>query len=178
MSRIGKKEIVIPENTTISIEKDILFIKGKYGTLSEFILSGINIKINDQKILIKRIDDQKKSRAFHGLMRTLVQNMVIGVNEKFTKTLLVEGVGYKFQLANNFINLNMGYSHIISFNIPEDINIKLDSPTKIIISSINKQKVGLFASKIRDVRPPEPYKGKGIKYEGEIIKRKVGKTGK
>lgn len=178
MSRIGKKEINIPIDTTISFEKNLIVVKGKYGIIELPILNGINISIENQKVFITRENNFKKTCAFHGLIRTLIYNMIIGVNEKFIKILLVEGVGYKFSIVENLLILNMGYSHLIKLCIPYEIDVKIDSPTKITLSGINKQKVGLFASKIRGIRPPEPYKGKGIRYENEIIRRKIGKTGK
>ena len=178
MSRIGKKEINIPIDTTVSLEKNLILVKGKYGILELKILNGINISVEKQKVSVTRQNNFKKSCAYHGLIRTLIYNMILGVNEKFIKTLFVEGVGYKFSIIDNVLILHMGYSHLIKLSIPYEIDVRLDSSTKVTISGINKQKVGLFASKIREIRPPEPYKGKGIRYENEIIRRKVGKTGK
>lgn len=178
MSRIGKKEICIPKDTIVSIKNRIIVVKGKYGVLEQSYLNDIEIEVKDQKIFVICKDNLKKSGAFHGLTRTLIQNMILGVNQKFSKVLIAEGVGYKFQLDNNHIILNMGYSHIVKLIIPNAINVQLESPIKIIITGISKQEVGLFASRVRSIRPPEPYKGKGIRYENEIVIRKVGKTGK
>lgn len=178
MSRIGKKEISIPKDTIINIKENTIIVKGKYGILEQSYLKDIEIEVKDQKIFVICKNGLKKSGAFHGLTRTLIQNMILGVNQKFLKVLITEGVGYKFQLDNNYLILNMGYSHIIKLIIPNSINVQLESPIKIIITGINKQEVGLFASRVRNIRPPEPYKGKGIRYENEIIIRKVGKTGK
>ena len=178
MSRIGKKEITIPKDVDVSIIGNKVIIKGSQGILEQTILEGISIKLEVEKIALTCEDESKKARAFHGLLRALVQNMVLGVSQKFRKTLLVDGVGYKFQLDNKMLLLNMGFSHPVEFVIPEGIVLKLEIPTKLLIEGIEKQKVGLFASQIRAIRPPEPYKGKGIRYEGEIIRRKVGKTGK
>ena len=133
---------------------------------------------NENKLNIIKLNDTKESRAYHGLTRALIQNMIIGVNTKFSKILVAEGVGYKFQLDKQRLILNMGYTHPIEFIIPSDLEIKAESPTKIIISGIDKEKVGFLAAKIREIRPPEPYKGKGIMYEGEKILRKAGKSGK
>lgn len=178
MSRIGKKEIHIPIGTSINIINNHIYIEGKNGVLAQPLLDGIILKLEGQKLIVSSENINKKCKSFYGLMRTLIHNMILGVNTKFLKTLIVEGVGYKFYIENKSIILTMGYSHIVKISIPENIEIKLDSPTKMNIFGIDKQQVGLFASRIRAVRPPEPYKGKGIRYENEIIRRKVGKTGK
>lgn len=178
MSRIGKKPIVVPNDVSINLEAKKIIIKGKYGTLERPFIKGINIANIEGQLLITRDNDTKKLRSCHGLMRALLYNMVYGVSNQFTKVLLTEGVGYKFQVEKNILILNMGYSHPIEFLIPNDLSIKVESPTKISISGIEKEKVGFLAAKIREIRPPEPYKGKGIRYEGEIILRKAGKTGK
>lgn len=178
MSRIGKKPIQIPDTVSIQYNLGKLSIKGKFGTLEKIFSEIIQISIESNQIFLTRTTDTKISRSYHGLTRALIQNMVLGVNQKFTKTLIAEGVGYKFQVDQKKVNLNMGYSHPISISIPDDIQVKLESPTKLLISGIDKEKVGLLASEIRSVRPPEPYKGKGIMYEGEKILRKAGKTGK
>jgi large subunit ribosomal protein L6 len=178
MSRIGKKAIEIPKNVSINIQNENISIKGQNGSLEKTFSNLINITLSDNKILITRLDDTKKSKAYHGLMRALIQNMVIGVNEKFSKTLVAEGIGYKFQVDKNILILNMGFTHPVKFEIPTELMIKAESPTKISIIGIDKEKVGFLAAKIRAIRPPEPYKGKGIMYEGEKIIRKAGKTGK
>ena len=178
MSRIGKKAIEIPKDVSIQLEKEKIIVKGKNGNLEKEILSNLKLEIIDSKLVITRNDDSKQSRSYHGLIRALVQNMVTGVDQKFSKTLVAEGVGYKFQIDKTKLILNVGFSHPVEFEIPEDLNIKAESPTRVIISGIDKEKVGFLAAKIRDMRPPEPYKGKGILYEGEKILRKAGKTGK
>ncbi len=178
MSRIGKKIIIIPQDVEVKINENIISISGKNGKIEKTFLNLIQFEQNENKLLIHRINDAKFTKAYHGLMRALVDNMVQGVANKFSKTLIAEGVGYKFQLDKEKIFLNMGFTHSVEFFIPSDIAIKLESPTKISIQGIDKEKVGLFASKLRDIRPPEPYKGKGIRYEGEKIIRKAGKTGK
>ena len=162
----------------ISYENEKLLIKGKYGTLEHRPASNLKIKIIENSIFIEKIEDSKNIRALHGLTRALIQNLILGVSQKFCKTLIAEGVGYKFQLEKNKLILNMGYSHPIELLIPENLEVKLESLTKIQISGIEKQKVGLFASEVRKIRAPEPYKGKGIRYENEVILRKAGKTGK
>ena len=178
MSRIGKKAIEIPQDVSIQLENEKIIVKGKNGSLEKEILSNLKLEIVDQKLIITRNDDSKQSRSYHGLIRALVQNMVTGVDQKFSKTLVAEGVGYKFQLDKTKLILNVGFSHPVEFEIPADLNIKAESPIRVVISGIDKEKVGFLAAKIRDMRPPEPYKGKGILYEGEKILRKAGKTGK
>ena len=178
MSRIGKKAIDIPSAVSVKLDKEKVIVKGKYGTLERDILSYANLELVGQKLIITRIDDSKKSREYHGLIRALVQNMVSGVDQNFSKTLQAEGVGYKFQVNNTTLILNVGFTHPVEFLIPSDLTVKLESPTRLVISGIDKEKVGFLAAKVRDMRPPEPYKGKGILYAGEKILRKAGKTGK
>jgi large subunit ribosomal protein L6 len=178
MSRIGKKAIEIPKEVIITNENEKLIVKGKHGTLEKNFLKKITIEIENNKIVLKRIQDDKESRAYHGLMRALLQNMINGVVEPYSKTLIAEGVGYKFQLEQSTLILNVGFTHPVKFIIPANLKVKLESNIKILISGIDKEQVGFFASQIRAIRPPEPYKGKGILYEGEKIIRKAGKTGK
>lgn len=178
MSRIGKKAILIPKEVSVIFENKEFTIKGKYGTLTRILSDNVDAIVTSEKIVLTRINDEKKSRESHGLNRALIQNMVNGVNEKFAKTLIAEGVGYRFQLEKNILSLNVGFSHPVQFEIPEDLNIKMESNTRIQLSGIDCEKVGFFAAKIRDMKPPEPYKGKGILYDGEKILRKAGKTGK
>ena len=178
MSRIGKKTIDIPVDVLVTIDDRKISTKGKYGSLEKSFENFIQIEKTENKLNIIKLNDTKESRAYHGLTRALIQNMIIGVNTKFSKILVAEGVGYKFQLDKQRLILNMGYTHPIEFIIPSDLEIKAESPTKIIISGIDKENVGFLAAKIRGVRPPEPYKGKGIKYEDEKIRRKAGKSGK
>lgn len=178
MSRIGKKTIDVPKSVSVTLNDQKITIKGQHGVLEKDIVDILKVEILDNKINVLRFDDTKKSREFHGLTRALIQNMVSGVDQKFSKTLIAEGVGYKFQVDKNTLILSVGFSHPVNFVIPSDLSIKQESPTKISISGIDKEKVGFLAAKIRDMRPPEPYKGKGILYDGEKILRKAGKTGK
>lgn len=178
MSRIGKKAIDIPKDVSIKMENSSITVKGKYGTLERVIPNLLNVQQQENQLIITRNEDSKKSRESHGLIRALVQNMISGVSEKFSKILIAEGVGYKFQVEKTKLIVNAGFTHPVEFVIPEDLSIKLESPIKISITGIDKEKVGFLASKIHDVRPPEPYKGKGILYDGEKIIRKAGKTGK
>jgi len=178
MSRIGKKLIQIPNEVSLTITEEKILVKGKHGILEQSLLNLLTFTLSENKLFITRMNDEKKTREYHGLMRALVQNMVLGVTQKFSKTIIAEGVGYKFQLDKKILIVNAGYTHPVEFSIPEDLEIKQESPTKISILGINKEKVGFLAAKIRDIRPPEPYKGKGLIYEGEVIRRKAGKTGK
>ncbi len=178
MSRIGKKAIIIPKDVSVTYANKKIMVKGKHGTLERVVADYANINIENNQLIITRSDDTKKAREYHGLIRALIQNMVTGVNQQFTKNLIAEGVGYKFQVDKKKLILSIGFSHPVEFLIPDELGIKLESPTKISISGIDKEKVGFLAAKVRDMKPPEPYKGKGILYEGEKILRKAGKTGK
>lgn len=178
MSRIGKKIINLPPLVSFEYKDEKIIIGGKYGKLEKKIPAGIRIEQKENQLCVLRENELKQTQAFHGLIRALLQNMITGVNEKFSKSLIVEGVGYRFQLNETILILLMGFSHPIELKIPEDLSLTLESPTKLIISGIDKEQVGFFASQIRKIKPPEPYKGKGIRYENEKIIRKVGKTGK
>lgn len=178
MSRIGKKEIVVPKNVTITVEPGKFIAKGLFGSLEQKIPTEFYIEIFDDKIRIQKTSDSKRIRALHGLIRANLQNIILGVSQRFSKMLIVEGIGYKFQLDKNRLILNMGYSHLIERIVPQNLDVSVESFNKLIIRGINKQEVGLFASEIRKIRPPEPYKGKGIRYEKEVILRKTGKAGK
>jgi large subunit ribosomal protein L6 len=178
MSRVGKKVIEIPKDVSVVITDTKINVKGKHGSLEREIKDLVTLSLEDNQLFVKRINDEKKTRSYHGLMRALIQNMITGVDQLFTKTLIAEGVGYKFQAEKTKLIINVGFTHPVEFQIPNDITVKQEGPTKIHISGIDREKVGLLASKIRDMRPPEPYKGKGILYDGEKIIRKAGKTGK
>lgn len=178
MSRIGKKAIEIPKGVSILFENQKITVNGKNGVLERTILDILTLNISDNKIVLTRANDLKKTREYHGLMRALIQNMVTGVDIPYSKTLIAEGVGYKFIIEKKDLILNMGYTHPIKFPIPSDLTLKLESNTKMSITGIDKEKVGFFAAEVRSIKPPEPYKGKGILYEGEKIIRKAGKTGK
>ncbi len=178
MSRIGKLPVIIPDGVEVTIEGQKVTAKGPLGTESVEIRPEITIEKEDNKIVLIRINDERKSRSLHGLSRTLVANVVNGVKSGFTKKLEIVGVGYRAQMQGNTLNLALGYSHPIDIVAPEGIKIAVDQNTKITITGSNKQTVGDVAALIRSKRPPEVYKGKGIKYEGEHIRRKAGKTGK
>jgi large subunit ribosomal protein L6 len=178
MSRVGKKIIEIPKDVSITLQDDIIRVKGTHGTLEKSVKNIVQILIEGNQLSIKRLNEEKTTRAYHGLIRALIQNMVTGVHEKFTRTLIAEGVGYKFQVDNNSLAVSAGFSHPVNFGIPSDLTVKAEGATRIAISGIDKEQVGFFASQVRGMRPPEPYKGKGIRYDGEVIMRKEGKTGK
>ena len=178
MSRIGKLPVIIPDGVEVTIEGQKVTAKGPLGTESVEIRPEIKIEKEDKKIVLTRINDERKSRSLHGLSRTLVANVVNGVKTGFTKKLEIVGVGYRAQMQGNTLNLALGYSHPVDIVAPEGIKIAVDQNTKITITGANKQTVGDIAALIRSKRPPEVYKGKGIKYEGEHIRRKAGKTGK
>lgn len=180
MSRIGKKIIILPKEVNAQIENSIISISGPKGELTHKISPKIKVDLNknESTIQIKIIDKTKKTQALHGLYRTIINNMVIGVSKGFEKKLIINGVGYRSQNDGKNLILNMGYSHPINIIPPENITIKVENNINITVSGINKETVGQIAATIRATRPPEPYKGKGIRYIDETIRRKVGKAGK
>ena len=178
MSRIGRLPVVIPAGVTVEIkEGNVVTVKGAKGTLERALAPEMGIKLEEGTVVVTRPNDLKRMKSLHGLTRSLIQNMVTGVSEGYTKTLEVNGVGYKAAKAGKKLTLNLGYSHPVEMEDPEGIESKVDG-NKIIVTGINKEKVGQYAAEIREKRKPEPYKGKGIKYSDEVIRRKVGKTGK
>ena len=178
MSRIGKMPIAIPAGVTVDIaENNKVTVKGPKGTLERVLPAEMTIKKEGEEVVVTRPNDLKKMKSLHGLTRTLIHNMVVGVSEGYEKVLEVNGVGYRAQKQGKKLVLSLGYSHPVEMEDPEGLESKVDG-NKIIISGIDKEKVGQYAAEIRDKRRPEPYKGKGIKYADEVIRRKVGKTGK
>ncbi|WP_213981422.1 50S ribosomal protein L6 [Sphingomonas sp. dw_22] len=175
MSRIGKKPVSIPSGVTATIDGGILNVKGPKGALSLPLRSEISYTLEDGGISVQPANETKAARAFWGMQRTMVQNLITGVTEGFTKKLLITGVGYRAASQGKVLKLQLGYSHDVNFDIPEGIEIKTPDQTTVEISGIDKQKVGQVAAEIRRWRKPEPYKGKGIKYDGEFIFRKEGK---
>jgi len=178
MSRTGKLPIKIPSNVDISYSTSNITVKGKFGTLENKIPKVLQLHKEDDILRVNLENDTRTNRALHGLHRTLINNMIIGVSEQFTLTLNLQGVGYRANVQGDKIILNLGFSHPVSMVIPEQIQVEVLQNTKIIIKACDKESLGLFAAKIRSWRPPEPYKGKGILFEGEIINRKAGKSGK
>ena len=178
MSRIGRMPIAIPAGVTVTIaENNKVTVKGPKGTLERVLPSEMDIKLEGDTLTVTRPNDLKKMKSLHGLTRTLINNMVVGVTEGYEKILEVNGVGYRVQKSGKKITLHLGYSHPVEMEDPEGIESTVDG-NKIIIKGIDKEKVGQYAANIRIKRAPEPYKGKGIKYDDEVIRRKVGKTGK
>ena len=176
MSNIGKQSINVPDGVDINLNKNMISVKGSLGELSLEFNSKMDINFKDNEISVNRPSDEKKYKEFHGLYRALIQNMVIGVTEGFSKELSLVGVGYTAERQRSFLIINAGYSHPIYIEVPDDVTIDTPSVTSIIIKGINKQNVGDVAAKIREIRKPEPYKGKGIRYVDENVKRKAGKT--
>lgn len=176
MSRIGRLPIQIPEQVELKIEKGTISVKGPKGELKQKYDTGLKLEQEENKLLVKRPSDDRKWRSLHGLTRTLINNMVLGVDKGYRKSLVIEGVGFKAEKKGKFLVLSLGYSHLIYLLPPEGISIDLNSPNQIVVSGIDKVLVGSIAAKIRSFRPPEPYKGKGIRYEDEVIRRKAGKT--
>ena len=178
MSRIGRKPINIPAGVEVKINGTCVTVKGPKGTLTQKFQPAMNIAVEGAEIVVTRPNDAKENRSLHGLTRTLISNMIVGVTDGFKKELDVNGVGYRVQKQGKDLVMNLGYSHQVIVSDTDDIKIEAPSPNKIIITGADKQKVGQFAAEIREKRPPEPYKGKGIKYVDEVIRRKEGKTGK
>jgi large subunit ribosomal protein L6 len=179
MSRIGKKPIEVPENVTVTVSDDnFVTVKGPKGELTNTFNSDIKIEQEGNVITLVRPSESKEHRSIHGTTRSLLDNMVTGVSKGFEKTLELVGVGYRAQLQGKKLVLNVGYSHPVEFTPEEGVEVEVPANTKVIVRGINKERVGALASNIRQVRPPEPYKGKGIRYEGEQVRRKEGKTGK
>lgn len=177
MSRIGKQPITIPQGVTITVDNDLITVNGPKGSLTQSTLPGIKIEQQDTTLTVTRFNDEPKNRAKHGLMRSLINNMVQGVVSGFTKELELQGVGYRVALAGNALKLNIGFSHDVMYQLPSGITATVEQ-NNIKISGIDKQQVGQVAAEIRALKKPEPYKGKGIRYVGEHIIRKSGKSGK
>ncbi|MFC6285925.1 50S ribosomal protein L6 [Nocardioides sp. GCM10027113] len=179
MSRIGKLPIAVPSGVDVAIDDRQVTVKGPKGTLTHRVAAPITVEQNDGALEIKRPDDERESRSLHGLTRTLINNMVVGVTEGYEKKLEIVGVGYRvLSKGPTQLEFQLGYSHPITFNAPEGITFTVDGPTKLGVQGIDKQLVGETAANIRKLRKPEPYKGKGVRYAGEHIRRKVGKAGK
>lgn len=178
MSRIGKLPIVIPAGVEVKLDGNTVTVKGPKGTLSQTVHQNIHVEIGENEIAVTRPNDDKENRSLHGLSRTLIANMVEGVTNGYKKELDVNGVGYRVQMQGKDIVMNLGFSHQVIMTPPEGITLETPNANKIVVSGTDKQKVGQFAAQIREKRLPEPYKGKGIKYSDEVIRRKEGKAGK
>ena len=179
MSRIGRLPVAIPAGVTVEVAaNNVVTVTGPKGTLVKELPVEMEIKVEGEEVVVTRPSDLKKMKSLHGLTRTLINNMVVGVTDGYTKTLEVNGVGYRAQKSGKKLTLHLGYSHPVEMEDPEGIEVTVDGQNLIIVKGIDKEKVGQYAAEIRDKRRPEPYKGKGIKYADEVIRRKVGKTGK
>ena len=176
MSRIGKMPVQIPGGVTVALESDLLKVKGSKGELSQLVPEGIKAEITEKEIVFTRETETKKDKSCHGLIRSLAANMVQGVSEGFTKNLEIVGVGFRAKNEGKNLVLSLGFSHPVNFVVPEGVQVKVEENTKIQVAGIDKQQVGEVAAKIRRYYPPEPYKGKGIRYAGEYVRRKAGKT--
>ncbi len=178
MSRIGKKPIALPAGVQVELKDGWVSVKGQKGALRRPFLEGLEMDMADGIITVRRMRDDKRSRSYHGLMRTLVANMVEGVSKGFEKKLEIVGIGYRSELKGSDLALFLGYSHPINFPLPAGISAEIEKQTLVTIRGIDKELVGQTAAKIRDLRKPDPYKGKGVKYAGEVLRKKAGKTGK
>ncbi|MDR0683610.1 MAG: 50S ribosomal protein L6 [Spirochaetaceae bacterium] len=177
MSRIGKIPVRVPGGVKVSFNNGTITVEGPKGKLTQVYHDVINFESKDGEIIVTRINDKKQTKAFHGLYRNLLNNMVIGVSSGFTRVLIINGVGYRAEVQGKLLVMNLGFSNEVYVGIPEGIALKVEANGRLEISGIDKHQVGEFASQVRKLRPPEPYKGKGIRYENEHIRRKVGKSG-
>jgi len=178
MSRIGKKPILLPQGVKVELKDGTVAVKGPKGSLARPLLDGLEVEITDKVVNLKRSGDDKKTRSYHGLMRTLVSNMVDGVSKGFEKKLEIVGIGYRSELHANKLVFHLGYSHPIDFPLPAGISAEVEKQTLVTVKGVDKELVGQIAAKIRELRRPDPYKGKGVKYQGEVLRKKAGKTGK
>ena len=178
MSRIGKLPVAVPNGVNVTLEDHTVTVKGPKGTLSQHVLPVVEIKVDNGQVLVARKNDDKAGRSAHGLTRTLVSNMIEGVTKGFRKSLELQGVGYRVNKAGNNLNFSLGYSHPVTYAPPEGISFTVEGTNKVHVEGIDKQRVGQVAAELRNLRPPEPYKGKGIRYDGEVIRKKLGKAGK
>lgn len=176
MSRIGRMPIPIPKEVSVSYDLSKIDIKGPKGQLTHLLPAGISVSVEDGKIFVRRVNDERNLKALHGLTRSIIANMVTGVTQGFEKRLEIVGVGFRADVQSNTLRLTLGFSHPVIFPIPEGIKIEVDRQTQITVKGIDKQLVGIVAAKLRSIKPPEPYKGKGIRYVGEKIRKKVGKA--
>lgn len=177
MSKVGKLPVAIPAGVTVTVANNVVTVKGPKGELKQDFSSDVKVEVKDNEVVVSLENTTKQANAFHGLYRNLINNMVVGVTTGFTKTLVITGVGYRAEIQGKILMLNLGFSNDIFVTIPEGLTVTADAQGKVTISGISKQLVGEFSVQIRKLRMPEPYKGKGIRYENEVIRRKVGKTG-
>ncbi len=177
MSRVGRLPITVPKGVSVDVSGQSVTVKGPKGELTEALRPEVKVQVGDAEVVVDRSSESRKARGFHGLYRQLIANMVQGVTDGFSRALLITGVGYRAEVSGQSLTLNLGFSNPIEFRLPEGVSAETDGPNRVVIRGISKQLVGKVASEIRGIRPPEPYKGKGIKYENEYVRRKVGKSG-
>jgi large subunit ribosomal protein L6 len=177
MSRIGKLPIDMPQGVSLTVEDGVVKVVGPKGQLEQEIRPEVTVAVNGKQIVVERIDDSKPAKSFHGLYRKLIANMVAGVTVGFSKTLLINGVGYRVEMKGENLLFNLGYSNPIEFPLEDGLTVALEGNNKLTVSGIDRQKVGQVSAEIRSLRPPEPYKGKGVRYEDEYVRRKIGKAG-
>jgi large subunit ribosomal protein L6 len=178
MSRVGKMPVVVPSGVDVRIDGAVVTIKGSKGELTRRFHERVGFEMEEGVLTVRRADDTREARALHGLSRALLANMVVGVSEGYTKVLEIHGVGYRAAMKGNGIEMQLGFSHPVNVEPPAGITLEVPEPTRIVVSGIDKEQVGQVAADIRKIRPPEPYKGKGIRYAGEHVRRKAGKAGK
>ncbi|MGD1067021.1 MAG: 50S ribosomal protein L6 [Vulcanimicrobiaceae bacterium] len=178
MSRIGKLPVLVPGGVDVKIDEATVSVKGPKGQLSQHFLPVVEVTLEDGNVVVKRKNDEKSGRSAHGLTRTLVANMIQGVTKGFRKSLELQGVGYRVNKAGSDLNFSLGYSHPVTYAAPEGITFTVEGTNKVHVDGIDKQRVGQVAAEIRGLRPPEPYKGKGVRYDGEVVRKKLGKAGK
>ncbi len=178
MSRIGKLPVAIPDAVSVDVSDRLVRVKGPKGELEQRVLAVVDVRVDGSNVIVERTGDAKEHRSAHGLTRTLVANMVEGVSKGFRKSLEINGVGYRAAKSGENLNLTLGYSHPVSFVAPAGIAFAVEGTNRVHVDGIDKQRVGQVAAEIRDLRPPEPYKGKGIRYQGEVVRKKLGKAGK
>ena len=176
MSRTGKQPITLPKGVKAAVSGNTVNIEGPKGKLNVTLPSGIKVEVQEDKVVVSRLNDEKQNKSMHGTARALINNMVVGVSEGFKKELEIVGVGYKAQMKGKDLALNVGFSHPVEFKIPEGLKVSVPKPNRIEIEGIDKQLLGQFAADVRDVNPPEPYKGKGVRYAGEEVRKKLGKA--
>ena len=177
MSRIGIQPVIVPKGVTVTVNENVLHVKGSKGELTQSFEPLVSIAVNDGEVQVSRTNESKQAKSMHGLYRSLLNNMVAGVSQGFLKTLIINGVGYRAEVNGKILILNLGYSNPIEYEIPDGVQLNVDGNTKVVVSGIDKALVGQVAAEIRKLRPPEPYKGKGIRYDNENVRRKVGKSG-
>ncbi len=177
MSRVGKAPVPLPKNVKVSLTDEAIAVEGPKGTLSQERHAMIGVEVGENEVTLTRKDETQETRALHGLYRSLVNNMVRGVSEGFRKALVINGVGYRAEVQGQNLVLNLGFSNPIEYPIPQEISIEVEANNRIVVSGIDRERLGQVCAEIRSFRPPEPYKGKGVKYENELVRRKIGKSG-